>query len=59
MLDFELIYLLVCYKLFIGPRCVNLINFIENSDRDFLAFSELPINSRKTQRRFFTDILIV
>lgn len=59
MLNFELIYLLVCYKLFVGTRCVNLINFIKNSDRDFLTFSELPINSRATQRRFFTAILMV
>ena len=28
MLDFELIYLLICYELFTGTRCVNLINFI-------------------------------
>ena len=59
MLDFDLIQLLVCHKLFIRTRYVNLINFIENSDRNFLAFSELPINSRTTQRTFFTPILMV
>jgi hypothetical protein len=44
MLDFQHIYLLVCLKLFIGTRCVNLINFIEKSGGDFLAFSGIPIN---------------